>query len=246
MDFNNIENEIIKDLASKFSLNDILNALEVVKKWYKPLEFVNTIETEKEFSVNIDNDILIGRIDRIDKVDDTYIVIDYKTGNSEVDLENSIQLYIYAYVVFKLYQAQKIIVSYVYIDKNTTVSNTYFIYDFEHIENLIRSYIAAIKNDNTFLPRINIYCLSCPYNNICSAFLKYIATINININSSIEDLSEEFVKNYFRQKYYTQFHEQLQNIIGTYMSNNNINEIETNKFKILLTKNKSLKIIMKK
>jgi len=246
VDFQIVRNEIVKELSSKYSIDNILRAVGDVEKWYKKLEFAYTIATEKEFSINIDDDIIIGSIDRIDKLDDeTYNVIDYKTGTSEYDVGNSLQLYIYALAAFRMYNAQKVIVSYKYIDTDFVTSNTYFSYDIEYIESIIKSYIYAIKNDNTYLPRISMQCIFCSFNNICKPFHSYLATHNINNNSSLMELAQEYVTNYLRQKYYSQLHEQLQDIISASMLNSNLNELETNDFKIFLTAAKNLKILIK-
>ncbi len=246
VDFEIVKNEVIKDLSSKYSLDNILQAIKDVEKWYKKFEFVYTIETEKEFSISIGDDIIVGSIDRIDKLDDeTYNVIDYKTGTSEYDIENSLQLYIYALATFRMYDAQKVIVSYKYIDNDTTTSNTYFSYEIENIENIIKSYIYAIKNDNVYSPRIGIQCVFCSFNSICKPFQSYLAMHNININSSLVELAQEYVKNYLRQKYYSQLHEQLQSIISASMLNTNLNELETDEFKLFLTPTKNIKILIK-
>ena len=61
-------------------------------------------ESEKEFNILINKQIINGKIDRIDKSDEGYIIVDYKTGKNEVEAKDrNLQLSIYAEACKQLY-----------------------------------------------------------------------------------------------------------------------------------------------
>ena len=61
-------------------------------------------EAEKEFNIILNNHLVTGKIDRIDKYEDNYSIIDYKTGVKEVTAKDRrMQLSIYAEACKQLY-----------------------------------------------------------------------------------------------------------------------------------------------
>lgn len=73
--------------------------LQMLKRFYEKEKDVLQIPAflEKPFTIKINDIVLTGRIDRIDRLSDgTYEVIDYKTGSAEKKLDKDLQLSIYA------------------------------------------------------------------------------------------------------------------------------------------------------
>lgn len=71
----------------------------------------NIYAKELEFNFVIGTYNIRGFIDRVDLVDDTVTIVDYKTGSKEVtnkDVENNIQLGIYALAMSRLFPDKKI------------------------------------------------------------------------------------------------------------------------------------------
>jgi len=141
----------------------------------KQLSILNRIivAEEKQFLIKLSGKKIYGIIDRIDKVDDTYEILDYKTSNSMIDqkkLKTDIQLIIYALALkqdpnlFKQYP-KKIGLWYLIHDKITLI-------DFdETITNKIKldilKIIEKIENSN-FKPMPSKFnCDYCDYSNIC-------------------------------------------------------------------------------
>lgn len=84
--------------------------VDILTDWCKSYGFVNwsrVLDVEREFAMRLGTFEVIGYIDRIDKVNDTTVgVVDYKTNRrlfTRDDLDNSLQLTIYALAVKEIY-----------------------------------------------------------------------------------------------------------------------------------------------
>lgn len=117
IDLNNYQASIdnyFKTASSKFFLNKLLNQLmTVIKKNedFKNITFYQDILTEEECTFNLDEQTTFtGKMDKImiDKVDQSLIIIDYKTGNLHIDERKfqyglNLQLPIYILLAKKQY-----------------------------------------------------------------------------------------------------------------------------------------------
>jgi len=65
--------------------------------------------------------ILTGKLDWVEKFDDSYKIIDFKTGKNE-EREDSQQMPIYAYLVSKVLNNDKIVACYWYLDKDENLT----------------------------------------------------------------------------------------------------------------------------
>jgi len=147
------------------------NGLKLLKNFYedflrqKPkIKFL-----EYPFRWKIGSYQFTGRIDRIDEVNDSFVIIDYKTGQTKTELnaEDKRQLLFYQIVAeeslkFKL---EKLV--YYYLESGEKTEFIGQTKDKEKLKERLLDVIAQIKN-NCFEPKASEFnCQYCDYANIC-------------------------------------------------------------------------------
>jgi len=124
---------------------------------------------EKNFSFKIDQDIIKGTIDRVDRLSNgTLEIIDYKTGQGKPKLEfkDKRQLILYQIFLEDFLQEKVSKLSYYYLEGQEKVSFTAKDKELEKVKIGIREEIAAIKKRN-FVPKPSNLCQFCDFNKIC-------------------------------------------------------------------------------
>ena len=125
---------------------------------------------EKDFSFKINNFILKGKIDRVDKLaDGTLEVIDYKTGNPKDKLEwnDKRQLILYQLFLEEFLQIKVSRLSYFYLDNSQKISFTAKDKDMEKMRAEIIAEITAIMEQNFAPTPSEMWCKFCDFNGIC-------------------------------------------------------------------------------
>ena len=116
-DFEQAKNDFLENnsfeltLENKMFLNKILDELKDAIKYIKSFQNITkyqSIETEKRIITNINDIDFIGIIDKMLSYDNNYVLIDYKTGNPDIDLRLAsfglnLQLPTYAYLIKSIY-----------------------------------------------------------------------------------------------------------------------------------------------
>jgi len=129
------------------------------------------VDIEKEFTVKIDNIQVRGRIDRIDKQGDDFVVIDYKTSKeslSAMDLRQDPQLITYTLVVENLYGKRPKSVGWWFLRSNRKVMSEVKDEDLQKVKQQMLSIVASIKKGD-FHPTPGWVCQRCDYTTICDA-----------------------------------------------------------------------------
>ncbi len=146
---------------------------------------------DEYFEIPVGEDALFGTIDRVDKTEDGYEVIDYKTRRtlfSQQEVENDLQLAIFQLACSKKYNifADKLSIMFLNFDKKITAIKSR-----ENVEQTLQKIIQlseAIKKDTKFEPNPNPFCNVCDYNVICPAM-----GVGLEVIKSV-DKEEEFRK----------------------------------------------------
>jgi len=131
-----------------------------------PLD-VHIFTLENNFKVSIDNDLLIGKIDRVDRLEDeTYEIIDYKLGDKDIkkvdEIKQDLQWFIYWYAFKKIFNPMRPKkITFIFLDANKKVS-----FNPTHLEeknslSKLKKLIHAIKTDRTFAKKPGQYCNNC-------------------------------------------------------------------------------------
>ena len=125
-----------------------------------------TIKTEYNLSVKIDNHFFGGRLDALVKQDGKYFILDYKTGSAPKNAKYDFQTMIYLLSVKEFFQTNN--VTFVYIDlRNKTEVEIYL------TEELAQEYKQKLSNlakeieTSEFNPKKDSISCPCEYNMIC-------------------------------------------------------------------------------
>ena len=149
-------------------------ALEVLEIYYHSEDIsVQPEVIEERLEVPVADFILIGRIDRVDRLPDGgYELIDYKTGTylpSQEEFDQDLQMSIYC---LGLYHQRAIFASKLtacYLQAGEKLTTTRSKEDLDVAVEQIKETIAQIEGTEQFKPRVNPFCTWCDYLEICPA-----------------------------------------------------------------------------
>jgi CRISPR/Cas system-associated exonuclease Cas4 (RecB family) len=113
----------------------------------------NVYDKEMGFNFVLGNYLVIGYIDRVDLLNNTVEIIDYKTGKREVaqkDIHNNLQLGIYALAASLAFPGKQIKASLHYLRSGRIKSHEYTQEDLEKVKQMVIDKINLIVNDFNF------------------------------------------------------------------------------------------------
>ncbi len=123
---------------------------------------------EQGFNLKIGDYMIIGKIDRIDEMEDGVEIIDYKTGSAKIELkpEEKMQLLIYQIAVEQVLGLKPKKLTYYYLEDSSVVS---FLGKDKDKENTKKKILEAIKKieASDFNPTPGWQCKYCDFKNIC-------------------------------------------------------------------------------
>lgn len=129
------------------------------------------VAMEKEFLIEVNGKKIIGFIDRIDKVNDEYEILDYKTSNSMETLESlseNLQLYVYAIALKELYDKYPSKVGLWYLVHDKLMQVQIDIKNIAKIKEKIIELIDGIESNNFVAKPSFFNCTYCDFSNICN------------------------------------------------------------------------------
>lgn len=143
----------------------------------------NVVDLESRFQIEIgdqknsSNHIISGIIDRIDKTEDGYEIIDYKTTKkmpSQEKVDNDLQLSVYLNAFLKRYPKEienldKITVSLYYLKHGVKLSSSRTKEQLQKTSELFLEIISEIEK-SSFPANVNPLCDWCGYQKICPAW----------------------------------------------------------------------------
>ena len=152
----------------------------MIQDYYKKNNIAdfNIVDLESRFAIEIGNEgsqhIASGIIDRIDKTEDGYEIIDYKTTKkmpSQEKVDNDLQLSVYLNAFLSRYPKEiknldKITVSLYYLKHGVKLSSTRTLEQLKNADKLFLEVIAAIEEGN-FEPNVTPLCDWCGYQKLC-------------------------------------------------------------------------------
>jgi len=152
----------------------------MIQEYYKknkPADF-NIVDLESRFAIEIGDEknkhIISGIIDRIDKTEDGYEIIDYKTTKkmpSQEKVDNDLQLSVYLNAFLTRYPKEidrldKVTVSLYYLKHGVKLSATRTKEQLEQSKQLFLDVIKEIEAGN-FAPNVTPLCDWCGFQKIC-------------------------------------------------------------------------------
>lgn len=134
----------------------------------------NIVDLESRFAIELGEHVVSGIIDRIDKTEDGYEIIDYKTAKkmpSQDKVDDNLQLSIYLQAFLKRYPKEienidKIKVSLYFLKHGVKLTATRTPEQLKKIEELFLETIKKIE-EGKFEAQVNPLCDWCGYQNIC-------------------------------------------------------------------------------
>ncbi|MEW6103919.1 MAG: PD-(D/E)XK nuclease family protein [bacterium] len=152
-----------------------LKALAMLKDFYEGANVdINPAMLEAEFSVSFDSFTLTGRIDRVDKIEKGYEVIDYKTGAGMTrdEVDKDLQMTIYS---IGFYHTHKVIprkLTFHFLKDSTKITTTRSEQDIENGVLFIKEIVEKMKDETKFSPKPNRFCAYCDFTILCPSFQK--------------------------------------------------------------------------
>lgn len=186
-----------------------VQGVEMIQRYYETNKIAETnpIALESRFSIEIGTEetgkhVIAGVIDRIDRTNDGYEIIDYKTTKkmpSQDKVDNDLQLSIYLRAFLARYPKEwerldKITVSLYFLKHGVKLSSTRTKEQLEALDETFLSVIKAIENKE-FSPILSPLCDWCSFQKICPLWkhkFKTEAPLPIE-KSRAEQAIEEFL-----------------------------------------------------
>lgn len=174
--------------------------VRMIQDYYKKNDpaGTNIVDLESRFQIEVGEHIVSGIIDRIDKTEDGYEIIDYKTTKkmpSQEKVDNDVQLSIYLHAFLSRYPKEmesldKIKVSLYYLKHGVKLSSTRTFEQLKQSEQLFLDTIKIIESGK-FEPVVSPLCDWCGYQNRCPMFkhkFKELRKIDTEeVNKDIEE-----------------------------------------------------------
>ncbi|HFC36374.1 MAG TPA: PD-(D/E)XK nuclease family protein [Candidatus Moranbacteria bacterium] len=150
--------------------------VEMIRRYYKDNDIskINIVALESPFQIKLGEHIASGIIDRIDRTEDGYEIIDYKTSKkmpTQEKVDNDLQLSIYLKAFLDRYPEEKkrldkIKVSLYFVKHGVKLSSTR---TEEQLQKVEEEFLKAIENieQSSFEPILNPLCDWCDFQDKC-------------------------------------------------------------------------------
>jgi DNA helicase-2/ATP-dependent DNA helicase PcrA len=161
-----LEDRYQHELYEKQGIEQLIDFLAATRR--SP---AHVLHTEEGFEIRLGQTTVVGRIDRIDRLDNGRVsVTDYKTGKpqSQEDADQSLQLSIYALAAQQKWGYQVDHLLFYNLQENTTVLTRREPVDLDSARNKVEDVAAKIAAGE-FAAKPGFYCAFCAYANICPA-----------------------------------------------------------------------------
>jgi len=165
-----------KDEYYKLGKNIIKNFYKEYSKERPEILSINGIPAlEIPFNLKIQGETIKGQIDRIDKIGEEVVIIDYKTGNPKKKLtrEDKNQLLIYQLAVEQVFKMKPKRLVYYYLNEGSKIS---FLGDEEEKNEMRKKIIKEIKEikNSDFEASPGRHCSFCDFKDICEKAQNYV------------------------------------------------------------------------
>lgn len=150
--------------------------VEMIRKYYEKnnIAATNIVDLESRFAIDLEGNVISGIIDRIDKTDDGYEIIDYKTAKkmpSQEYVDNNLQLSVYLKAFLVRYpeeakNLEKIKVSLYFLKHGVKLTASR---NLQQLQKIDEEFLEVIQNieQGKFDPNITPLCDWCGYQKLC-------------------------------------------------------------------------------
>lgn len=208
LSWNHPKDDVISILHKEFKDFTTVRDISLELTHYVPDIYSHCVAAELPISFQLGPYYMRGIIDRLDMNENgIYRIVDYKYGFYEYkkeDLDNSIQLSLYAYHIMNDKNSDKCEISYHNLKQNTIVTKEINKQSID-IQSII-SFIVTIRNSellNDFPARLSGNCMNCVVRMKCDPFKEWISSSIPNVpdpDISVEKLLEYYYDIQEREK----------------------------------------------
>ncbi len=147
---------------------------EILSRYFKdsPKLLGTPLFLEKKFSLRLGDVVLVGSIDRIDKIEGKKVaLVDYKTGSAkeQKQVDKDDQLTIYALAAQEVLGLEPQNLFLYFMESGEVISTTRTEHDLQKKKKEVISQIEEIKNSE-FPAKVSLLCAYCDFNHICPAY----------------------------------------------------------------------------
>ncbi len=207
------------------------------KNGHKDVTIIS-LEAPFEISLTDQNDqihIVSGIIDRIQKTDTRYEVMDYKTGKrlptqTKVDQNNQLSIYALAFLdKWPDIKIKDLDLSLYFLKFGEILKTKRTKEELEETKNKILKIIKDIQKEKSFCPKPTILCGWCGYKNICPVFKHYQPKPEIEKDEmNIKNLMDKYFALHQKRRNLEKEIEQIKTKVDNYLVNKNLYKIESN------------------
>lgn len=207
--------------------------------------FKNTLECEYPISFDIQGVPFRGYIDRLDKKDKTYEIIDYKYGAYEYNVWNlahSLQVDLYSYAIMQQFHVEEVYFTYFNVKQNTSV--TRYVKKSSIHPNDIVSMVNSIENaksTNYFPSQVSSMCSYCFFNAVCGDYKQWLEhEFTLTPQSSIDDVVDVLTSFTHKRKIYENGEKKLKTLTHNWMKSQGLREYKGKQKTLILNKDSVL------
>lgn len=207
------------------------------KNGHKDVTIIS-LEAPFEISLTDQNDqihIVSGIIDRIQKTDTRYEVMDYKTGKrlptqTKVDQNNQLSIYALAFLdKWPDIKIKDLDLSLYFLKFGEILKTKRTKEELEETKNKILKIIKDIQKEKSFCPKPTVLCGWCGYKNICPVFKHYQPKPEIEKDEmNIKNLMDKYFTLHQKRQNLEKEIEQIKTKVDNYLVNKNLYKIESN------------------
>lgn len=208
--------------------------VEIIRRYYNDNDIakVNIVALESPFQIKLGDHVVSGIIDRIDRTEDGYEIIDYKTAKKmppQEKVNNDVQLTIYLQAFLERYPEErknldKLKVSLYFVKHGAKLTSTRTEEDLKNIEKTFLEVIEKIA-ESDFQPTLNPLCDWCDFQHLCPMWRhKFKEERKIDtedVNKAIDD----YIKAKDESKDLRRTLAQLQEKISKYMDQEGVERV---------------------
>lgn len=211
--------------------------VEIIRRYYNDNDIakINIVALESSFQIKLGDHVVNGIIDRIDRTEDGYEIIDYKTAKkmpSQEKVNNDVQLTIYLQAFLDRYPEERknlknLKVSLYFVKHGAKLTSTRTEEDLKNIENKFLEVIAKI-GESEFQPIVNPLCDWCDFQHLCPMWRHKFKDERKIDTQEINEAITKYIEAKDEAKHIRTKIAQLQKIVAQYMDQEGVERVFSN------------------